>query len=64
MIACSYTPICVAVVGGIVGWAVFAIQLLEPYKQRVIAGIDPFDGIDDQGLCSIAPTYPIHSKRI
>ena len=25
MIACSYTPICVAVVGGIDGWTVFAI---------------------------------------
>ena len=26
MIACSYTPICVAVVGGMVGWTVFAIM--------------------------------------
>ncbi|MGN0056798.1 MAG: hemolysin III family protein [Phocaeicola plebeius] len=25
MIACSYTPICVAVVGGVVGWTVFAL---------------------------------------
>ena len=25
MIACSYTPICVSVVGGVVGWTVFAI---------------------------------------
>lgn len=25
MIACSYTPICVSIVGGIVGWTVFAI---------------------------------------
>ena len=25
MIACSYTPVCVAVVGGIAGWTVFAI---------------------------------------
>ena len=26
MIACSYTPICIAVVGGMVGWTVFAIM--------------------------------------
>lgn len=26
MIACSYTPICVGVVGGWVGWAVFALE--------------------------------------
>ncbi|MGN0048333.1 MAG: hypothetical protein ACI37U_05535 [Bacteroides sp.] len=25
MIACSYTPICVSVVGGAVGWTVFAL---------------------------------------
>ena len=26
MIACSYTPICVAVVGGWLGWTIFAVQ--------------------------------------
>lgn len=28
MIACSYTPICIAVIGGWLGWLVFAIQWL------------------------------------
>lgn len=28
MIACSYTPICVGVVGGWLGWAVFALEWL------------------------------------
>lgn len=26
MIACSYTPICIAVIGGLLGWTVFALQ--------------------------------------